>query len=242
MAFERKDRLDVILPVYNEAGSIEGVIKEIYEELALRLETRLVICEDGSNDGTKEILIKLSKIYPMRLIMGDERKGYARAVIDGMTAAEAPYILILDSDGQCDPKDFWRLWPWVDKHDIIIGWRVKRSDSPLRLFMSRSFKVIHDLLFHVPVHDPSCPYVLTTQRVIRKLTPHFGLLAAGFWWEFTARAHCQGFSIREVPINYRNRLSGNTRVYKLAKIPGIATTHVLGLFKIWYETRSSKPF
>lgn len=235
-----KDRLDVVLPVYNEAGSIEQVIREIYAELSPRFEMRLIICEDGSSDGTKEILIKLSKSYPIRLIMSPERKNYSRAVTDGIMAAEAPYILILDADGQCDPKDFWNFWPCIDRYDLVIGWRIKRSDSTLRLLMSRSFKALYDSLFHVPIHDPSCPYVLTTKRVTAVLSAHLGLLRWGFWWEFIARAYRHGFSIHEVPVNYCNRISGDTRVFSLRKIPFIAVTHVLGLLKIWYETRASK--
>ena len=230
----------MILPAYNEVESIEGVIKEIYEELTLRIEARLVICEDGSRDGTKEVLKRLSEIYPTCIIMSEERKGYAQAIIDGIMATEAPYLLFFDTDGQYDPKDFWSFWSWIDRYDIVIGWRIDRSDSPLRLLMSRSFKFVHDALFHVPVHDPSCPYVLTTKGVADRLKPHMGLLGSGFWWEFIARAHRSGLSIREVPVHCRSRISGSSRVFELRRIPTIAVTHVLGLFRIWYETRASK--
>jgi len=101
-----KPELEVLLPVHNEADSIEGTVRELYDKLSPQVLLRFLICEDGSVDNTKEILCRLSEAIPMRLILSKERKGYSRAVKDGMTALEAPYLLCLDSDGQCDPKDF----------------------------------------------------------------------------------------------------------------------------------------
>ena len=76
--------LEVLLPVHNEAQSIEGTIREIYEALSPRVAPRFIICEDGSVDDTKKVLINLSQLFPMQLVMSEGRKGYSRAVIDGM--------------------------------------------------------------------------------------------------------------------------------------------------------------
>ena len=113
--------LEVLLPVHNEAESIEHTVREIADEFSPRLRFQFIVTEDGSTDGTREILSRLSQNIPMKLIMSPARKGYAPAVADGMRQLEAPFLLCLDSDGQCDPKDFWPFWDTRHKSDVLIG-------------------------------------------------------------------------------------------------------------------------
>ena len=229
--------LEVLLPVHNEAKSIESTIREINDVLSLRVAPRLIVCEDGSVDETKQVLLELSRVFPMKLIMSDERKGYSRAVIDGMRALDADYLLCLDSDGQCDPKDFEKFWDVRDQQDVAIGRRIKRVDNLLRRGLSRGFYFVYQLFCRVPVHDPSCPFVLAHRRVIESLAPELGEMNQGFWWEFTARVHRRGFSLREIPINHRGRAAGKTQVYRLDRLFAIAHSHLAALLKIWRQTR-----
>jgi glycosyltransferase involved in cell wall biosynthesis len=67
-----KPELEVLLPVHNEADSIESTVREIYEVLSLQVSLRFIICEDGSVDDTKDILRELSKSLPMNLILSEE--------------------------------------------------------------------------------------------------------------------------------------------------------------------------
>jgi hypothetical protein len=73
--------------------------------------------------------------------------------------------------------------------------------------------------------------------VIDTLVPELGEMKQGFWWEFTARVHRRGFSIREFPVNHRGRSAGKTQVYRLNRLPGIGYRHFVALFKIWFQTR-----
>jgi len=229
--------LEVLLPVHNEADSIEHTIREIHAELSPGLTLGFIVCEDGSLDETKNVLRRLSLSLPMKLILSEQRKGYSRAVIDGMSQLSSPYLLCLDSDGQCDPRDFWRLWGLRNDCDVVIGWRVHRADNLLRKLMSRTFYRVYRLLYSVPVHDPSCPFVLIRRDVAQRLVPELGLMQQGFWWEFVARSHRRGYSIKEVAVHHRSRAAGVTQVYKLRKLPRIGWTHFLALFKIWSQTR-----
>jgi glycosyltransferase involved in cell wall biosynthesis len=231
--------VEILLPVHNEAESIEATVRDIYRELAPLVSLRFIICEDGSADNTKQILVEMSKSLPMKLILSDERKGYSRAVKDGMNELEAPYLLCLDSDGQCDPKDFAEFWRIRRRSNVVLGWRVKRADNPLRRAMSRTFYAIYQALYGVPVHDPSCPYILVEREVVKQLVDELGAMQQGFWWEFVARVHRRGYSIQERPVNHRLRSSGTTQVYKLRKLPGIGWRHFVALFRIWHETRSN---
>ena len=227
-------QVSVILPVHEEAGSIEAVVREIYDELRHQVGVQFIVCEDGSRDGTKDVLRELSQEIPMALEASDERKGYSQAVLDGLHLVDTPYFLCLDSDGQCDPKDFWRLWSLIDATDVVIGRRVPRQDAWQRRVLSKAFYLVFKSLFPIKLHDPSCPFVIGHQRVIRSL-PDKPVLDQGFWWEFVARTLGEGHRIEEVPIRHRARAVGKTKVYTWRTIPRIARTHVAGLWRIKRE-------
>ena len=120
-------QLEILLPVHNEAESIEATVREIYDELSSKLDVAFIICEDGSRDNTKAILRSLAELLPMRLNLCDERRGYSQAVCDGLRMLQSEYLLCLDSDGQCNPADFWSFWDARGDCDIVIGWRVALS-------------------------------------------------------------------------------------------------------------------
>lgn len=228
--------LQVLLPVYNEEESIGRVIHEIWEELSKRIPLEFIVSEDGSTDRTKEILSRLKESLPMKLLMQKGRQGYTHAVVEGMKVADAPHLLFLDSDGQCDPRDFWRFWDARDNYDVLIGERIERRDPFARRILSRGFYFVYQSIFRVPVHDPSCPFVLTHNRVVRVLLPELGEMKEGFWWEFVARAHRRGFSIGEMSIHHRSRFAGRSEIYTLSRAPGIGYRHLTALLKIWKQT------
>jgi glycosyltransferase involved in cell wall biosynthesis len=229
--------VEILLPVHNEAESIEATIREINDELSSRLKIDFIICEDGSIDHTKEILRKLARELPLRLNLSDARKGYSQAVREGMHMLEAEYLLCLDSDGQCDPKDFWAFWEARADYDVVLGWRVARADTFVRRTLSRFFYLIYQAAFRVPVHDPSCPFVLIKRAVALRLTDELGAMQQGFWWEFVARVNRRGYKIKELPVHHRLRSAGVTQVYRWRKMPGIFFRHFAAIFRIWSETR-----
>lgn len=232
-----KKELQIILPVFNEEKSITRVVKEIYSTIYHKVPFEFIICEDGSKDKTKEILKSLSNKYPMKLLLSDRRKGYSEAIINGFRTTTAKFVLILDSDGQCDPRDFPKFWQKRQLADIIIGWRIQRNDHFQRKLLSYIYKQLHKLLFHTKIHDPSCPFVLIKQASLLKLLKYLGILKQGFWWEFIARSIQLKYRIYEIPVNHRPRLDGKTRVYTLLSIPSIGIMHVFGIIKIYFNNK-----
>jgi glycosyltransferase involved in cell wall biosynthesis len=230
-------KLSVVLPVYNERNNIEIVVKEWKEKLdKLKIEHELIICEDGSTDGTSEFLRQIKNRYSLILNQAQKRRSYGGAVIDGIKSAKCKHILCVDSDGQCDPNDFSKFWKNRNKADIIIGWREKRADSFQRKVYSNLFKIIFKLLFPVKIHDPSAPFVLFQKQSVLKLDKHLKFLKEGFWWGFIAASYKLNFTICEISVSHRKRLSGQTVVYQFQKIPSIAVRNLIGLIKLKIKT------
>jgi dolichol-phosphate mannosyltransferase len=232
--------VEVLLPVHNEGESIEATIRGMFTELSRIARTRFIVCEDGSRDNSKQVLRELAQQVPIRLNLSDARKGYSRAMREGMDMLEADFLLCLDSDGQCDPRDFAAFWQIRDSADVLIGWRTHRADPLVRRIFSRFFFLFYQAVFRAPVHDPSCPYVLMRKPVAKMLAKELGSMKEGFWWEFVARAHRRGFTIRELPIHHRLRSAGVTQVYRWRKMPEIFLRHLAALWTIWKQTRSKK--
>ena len=156
-----------------------------------------------------------------------------------MEVQKATYLLCLDSDGQCDPKDFPKFWEARDTADVLIGWRALTGPTrSLRRVLSRFFRFFYQCAFRVPIHDPSCPFVLSRKEVILRLVGELDLMEQGFWWEYVARVYRRGYSLRELPVHHRLRAGGTTQVYKFGKMPGIFIRHVLSVFRILRETRA----
>jgi dolichol-phosphate mannosyltransferase len=233
----REVELQVVMPVCNESDIIADILHEWYKELSSQITCELVVSEDGSRDNTKEVLTAVAKELPVKLDMTDKRRGYAAAVVTAFRNTYAPFVLAVDSDGQCDPKDFWPFWQRRKENDVVIGWRVKRRDTLGRKAMSNSFKLLHRLFFGVTIHDPSCPYVLINRQLLDRLIPELGSLTEGFWWEFIARATRVGARIQEQPITHRVRASGSTVIFKPNQIPRIAWQNGFGLIRLWWQTR-----
>lgn len=227
--------LQIILPTYNESACIEKVITEWYKEIHKKIKFTFIITEDGSTDGTKEIIKKLAKKYPIILSMKPTRSGYGAAVVRGIKLAKAKYILCIDSDGQCPAKDFWKFWKNKADEEVLIGWRTDRKDTPLRKFLSGFFKIIYKILFPVKIHDPSCPYVLFSKSISKKIIKNLGITREAFWWEFIARAYSSNLSIKEYKINHRLRFDGKTQVFKVSKWPKIFFSQLAAMIQIKKE-------
>jgi dolichol-phosphate mannosyltransferase len=228
--------LQILLPVHNEAESIAATIREIHDEISPLADAEFILCEDGSRDNTKEVLRQVAREIPAKLLLSDSRKGYSRAVREGMAELEAPFLLCLDSDGQCDPKDFKEFWKNRNNADVLIGWRVQRADTLLRRTMSRAFFLAWKVLYRAPIQDPSCPFMLARKEIIQDISRKMGAMHEGFWWEFTARVARGGYSMQEIPVHHRNRAAGITQVYRLGKLPRIGYQHFLALFRILRES------
>jgi glycosyltransferase involved in cell wall biosynthesis len=232
--------IEVVLPAHNEEGSIGDVLEEFHgAAVASGLRVRFVVAEDGSRDRTREVVTTLAETLPIILLPAAPRKGYSRAVVDGLQATTAALVAFSDSDGQCDPADLKRLYDALGDNDLVVGYRNPRHDTPFRKFISGAFKFVYQRRFPVRLRDPSCPFLLVRREAVAQiLRGNPGILRQGFWWEFNARAAAVRLKVAEVPVNHRERFAGQTQVYRLSKLPRIASEHLRALGTLRKELRA----
>jgi glycosyltransferase involved in cell wall biosynthesis len=237
------ERVDVVLPVHNEAESIAAVLREFHDIVAQTtgVPVRFVVSEDGSRDNTVAVVRALSAELPIDLLSSTQRRGYSGGAIAGLRAATADVVCFIDSDGQCDPRDFARLHAAIRETELVIGWRRPRRDPLLRRFFSGAFGLVYRLLFPVKVHDPSCPFIVVRRPALERiLAGQVGILKQGFWWEFVARATALGVPLVELPVAHRPRLAGRTQIYRPTRILSIGLEHIAALFTLRRELQRMK--
>lgn len=227
--------LSVVLPAYNEAQTIKGVVMDYYREIVTKIPSKLVLAEDGSFDHTQEILDSLAKEIPIALLSEHDRKGYAKSVHDALRKCNENWVFFSDSDGQYAPSDFWRLWENRGRYDMIIGRKVHRNEDIYRIVLSKGFHVLVNSLFGLSLHDGDCGFRLIRKNLMRSVLDETRILKYSFWTEFTIRASLKGFNICEVPISHANRTSGRTRIYAPSKIPLIIIKQMRGLADLYKE-------
>src|ERR1700677_3443054 len=149
--------IEVLLPAHNESETIAQTLQEFHQVVAEQdgLSIQLLVSEDGSVDNTVDEILRVAARYPVKLLSEPVRKGYSRAVIDGFKATKSPLVSFIDSDGQCDPRDFKTLYQELITSgcDMVVGFRNPRRDSWIRLLMSKAFNQFYRLFFNVGLKD-----------------------------------------------------------------------------------------
>ncbi|MGI0131208.1 MAG: glycosyltransferase family 2 protein [Thermoplasmata archaeon] len=234
-------RLTVFLPVYNEATSISGVLSSFYGEVVRPLRAELLVCEDGSSDGTPEVLRRVATEIPMHLVSSPARKGYGGAMSDGLRLVETPLVFIADSDGQYEPSEFWKIWNAAADYDMVIGRKVRREERFYRSLLSRGFQVLIKAFTGVPLNDMDCGFRLIRREVIAKVLPEVRSLQYSFLAEFSIVAYRKGFRILEVPVVHRARINGSTSIYSWNRLPWIIGHQVIGLLRLARRLNQVRP-
>ena len=120
--------LQILMPAHNEGKNIKNHLTKVNNILKKKIKFSFLICEDGSSDNTLQILNGIKKKYKIKILTKRYKQGYSKAVISGIKMASAKYLLIMDSDGQCDPRQIFKFWKARKKADLVVGYRVKRKD------------------------------------------------------------------------------------------------------------------
>lgn len=122
-----KDGLSIVIPAYNEAESIGSLLECLY---AVMCESgwlfEVIVVDDGSTDATARIVSG----YPARLISHGVNKGYGASLKSGIRAANFDLVVMMDSDGQHDPRDIVPMAELARANDLVVGARSKQSHTP----------------------------------------------------------------------------------------------------------------
>lgn len=206
------DSLYIIIPAYNEESNIGTVAREWHRVAeSTGPDSRLVIINDGSRDDTLEILNELKKELSQLVVLTKPNSGHGATLLYGYNYAlehGADYIFQTDSDGQTKSEEFYAFWDMRGAYDAIIGNRTHREDGLSRVFVTKTLKVVLNMIFHLDVTDANTPFRLikreAMERHINKIPKDFNLSNV----MLTVCLIKYGERVKFVPITFRPRQGG----------------------------------
>ena len=199
--------LSIVIPVYNEKNTVLDIISKI-DSLTSKLNRELIIVDDGSTDGTRDILKTLEKRSDVKLIFKEQNSGKGDSLKVGFKNSKGDYVIVQDADLEYDPEDYFKLLEAIEGKNktVVYGSRFMghyKDMSSLHYYGNKFLTFITNILYGVALSDMETCYKLFPGDLIRGLN----LKANRFDFEpeITAKVLKSGYSIIEVPIRYYGR-------------------------------------
>jgi glycosyltransferase involved in cell wall biosynthesis len=233
MASPKLKELSVFFPFYNEEANIAAQTKQalkIIPQFAEKFE--IILVNDGSVDKTGQIGQKLAADHPnVVLVSHSKNRGYGGALKSGFRKAKYEWIFFSDGDRQFDLKEIGRLLPLTSRADLVIGYRQKRADTPIRLINAKLFNLLIRLLFGLKVTDIDCAFKLIKKDVVDSLElKSDGALISS---ELLIKAQKAGYKIAQTPVSHYPRKIGSPT----GANPRVIFKAFYDIFALWRELR-----
>ncbi|MGN0361324.1 MAG: HAD-IIB family hydrolase [Bilifractor sp.] len=211
------DVLFIVIPAYNEAANITGVIEDWYSVVQKHDgggRSRLVIVDDGSTDSTQDLLQRLEEDRPLMTVLTKENQGHGPAVRFGYQyAAEhgADFVFQTDADGQTLAAEFGAFWDRRADYDMVIGWRRHREDGENRRFVTRVLRLVIRVIFHCNCADANTPFRLMRQSALLQCLPD---IPEDFFLSnvLLTVLMTKKFRVMYLPITFRPRQGGKNSI------------------------------
>lgn len=235
--------LSIVIPARNEAGCIAATVQHLHLELRLHgVPHEIVVVDDGSDDGTWEILRELAGRLPeLRPYRNDAAHGFGRAVVYGLDHSAGDAVVVMMADESDDCRDVVRYWRVLnDGWDCVFGSRFIRGggviDYPVaKRIVNRIVNRLLMVLFRMRLNDTTNAFKAYRRTVVDGcrpfLSPHFNLTV-----ELPLKAVVRGYSWTVVPITWRNRRTGTAKL----KLTEMGSRYFFIVMYVWLEKYFSR--
>jgi len=199
-------KLSVIIPIYNEVESIREIINRVRET---KLAWEIVLVDDGSIDGTRDLLEEMNGKDNVRVVLHEKNQGKGAAVRTGFDAAQGEVLLIQDADLEYDPRDYPILLKPLEEGiaDVVYGSRFLGGPRRVVMFwhMVANYLLtfMTNILYNTILSDMETGYKVFRRKVIEGMPLHAKRF--DFEPEFTAKVLKRKYRIYEVPISFNPR-------------------------------------
>ncbi len=201
--------ISIVVPVYNEAGSLEPLMQEIVEAMpAVGHPFEVIFVDDGSSDRSFEIMEKLAAATTnVRALKLRRNFGKAAALAHGFADARGEIIVTLDGDRQDDPAEISRLLAKLGEgYDLVSGWKQRRQDPVTKTVPSRFFNWTVRKTTGIPLHDFNCGLKAYRREVVQNIN-----LYGELHRYVPVVANDRGFRVGEVKVAHRRRAWGRSK-------------------------------
>jgi len=200
-------KLSVVMPVYNEAETVREIVAQV---LAVPVEKEILIVDDGSTDGTRDVLRELDGKDGIRVYLQPNNQGKGAAVSVGFRHATGDVVVVQDADLEYDPREYPKLLEPIESGhaDVVYGSRFLGGGARRVLYFwhtvgNRFLTLASNMFTNLNLTDMETCYKMFRREVVQSLkieSRRFGIEP-----EITAKVARRGYRIYEVPISYHGR-------------------------------------
>ncbi|GGB73948.1 glycosyltransferase family 2 protein [Henriciella pelagia] len=209
----------VVVPVHNEAGNVESLVREISAALDGRA-YEMVFVDDASTDDTRAVLAGLKQDFPtLRVLSHRKNAGQSRAIRTGVQAARGRVVGTLDGDGQNDPADLPDLYRALTRADapeglvMVMGRRASRKDTAWKRFGSRFANSIRKRMLKDDCDDSGCGIKVIKRDAYLSL-PYFDHMHR----YMPALVRAEGYGTEFMDVNHRERGAGSSKYTNFGRL------------------------
>ena len=200
--------ISIVIPVYNERENLSLLDEKITKSIKpLNKEYEVILVDDGSVDGSVELIRKLKNKNPcLRLIQFGRNYGQTAAFAAGFSKARGNIIVTMDADLQNDPADIPLLLEKINEYDVVCGWRYKRNDPWIKKLSSRIANAVRNNLSEESIADTGCSLKAFRRKCFQNIKLYNGMHRF-----FPTLMKMEGFSVTQVKVGHYPRVHGYSK-------------------------------
>ncbi|HAF06838.1 MAG: glycosyltransferase family 2 protein [bacterium] len=225
-------RVSAMFPCYNDRENILKLVDRVEERLKkYTLDYEIIVVDDFSTDGARELLLKKAEENPkLKVILHERNMGYGITIVDGLKNAQFQYFFYTDGDGQYDPAEIEKLIKVLDEDTVLVnGYKILRNDPLYRIIIGKLYNTFMKFFFGIKLRDIDCDFRMIKKDIFKD--EEFFSKSGTICIEMIKKIELKGCKVKEVGVNHYERKFGRSQFFNFKRLFVV----FLHLIVLWYN-------